>query len=435
MSRSTPTPVTQAPCADVYAYNTHGNSGYRIRRFGGGGQIVTVPLQQLMMRCWRTPGTISSYRRHHAWSDNTTLARIEDKIPTIRSQSGNRDAVVLQGISSSTEFVLLARSDVTTRISPCGVYRHWSSQRGPGVLHGEELPDVDAGEAHRPPPGSSGPRPDYGLVAPRGLPTTTGKRSDRGDRRDEVRGWAATRSSTTSSTLPRNVAWLLRQRRRGHGDENCYFEDCQVSMSFGGGGSPISLHRYEAPCEHYRGILRNNIIHYGSDVGVYMNKAADFKIYNNTLWTANGFSSIDVRFAESYGSIVNNICSDGYQLRDGGLATFATNLFNASPSLFVDQANANYHLASTATWAINQHDTTADVAYDMDWESRPSGFAGYRRHEYRTGTPHLTCSPTPGRQHARVGFAAPSLCIGCCRVGEISNPVWFYLKEPVEVVP
>jgi hypothetical protein len=122
--------------------------------------------------------------------------------------------------------------------------------------------------------------------------------------------------------------------------------------------------------------MRNNIIHTGSDVGIYMNKASNFKIYNNTLWPANGFSSIDVRYAESYGSIVNNICSEGYQLRDGGVATTATNLFNASASLFVNQAAANYHLASTATQAINQGtNTTADVAYDMDWEARPKGAA------------------------------------------------------------
>jgi hypothetical protein len=105
-----------------------------------------------------------------------------------------------------------------------------------------------------------------------------------------------------------------------------------------------------------------------------MNRAADFKLYNNTFWTDNGFSSIDIRFVESYGDIVNNICTEGYRFRDDATATLATNIWDADSSLFVDQANADYHLVSTATDAIDQGtDTTADVPYDMDWESRPKG--------------------------------------------------------------
>ena len=383
-------------CYRVYAYNTYGNSGYSNAdcETAGGGQIVTVStVQQLRDAVLAaTPGTIIELTDGtYAWSDNTTLARIEDKQNlTIRSQSGNRDAVVLQGlgISSSTEFVFkLTRSDHVTieNLTMRDVYWHCVQ-----LNEGSECFTVrnclmwDAGEGPIKSTvlGSSGPFCDYGLVDNCVIGfTTTGKRSViEGIDVIAVRGWVIkdTEFYNVIHPKPRNVAYGCFAKAASEDTviENCYFQDCQVSMSFGGGGSPISLHRYEAPCEHYRGILRNNIIHYSSDVGVYMNKAADFKIYNNTLWTANGFSSIDVRFAESYGSIINNICSDGYQLRDGGLATFATNLFNASASLFVNQAGANYHLASTATQAINQGtDTTADVAYDMDWESRPKGSA------------------------------------------------------------
>lgn len=154
-------------------------------------------------------------------------------------------------------------------------------------------------------------------------------------------------------------------------------ENCDVSFSWGGGGSPVDLHRNELPAEYYRGIMRNNIVHTTTgDVAIYINQGADFKIYNNTLWTVNGFSSMDIRFTLSYGDIVNNLCTDGYRLRDGALATFATNIWNADASYFVDQPNADYHLVSTATSAIDQGtDTSADVPYDIDWESRPKGGA------------------------------------------------------------
>jgi len=112
------------------------------------------------------------------------------------------------------------------------------------------------------------------------------------------------------------------------------------------------------------------------DIGVYINSAVDFKLYNNTLWAANGFSSIDVRFAISDGDIVNNLCTDGYRLRDGALATFATNIWNADTSYFVNQPAADYHLVSTATNAIDKGtNVSADVPTDMDGEARPKGSA------------------------------------------------------------
>jgi hypothetical protein len=383
-------------CYRVYAYNSYGNSAYSntdCETAGGGSTVTVSTVQQLRDAVLAaTPGTIIELTDGtYTWSDNTTLARIEDKQNlTIRSQSGNRDAVILkgQGISSATEFVFkLTRADYITieNLTMRDVYWH-CVQLNEGSEHFTVrncyMWDAGEGPIKSTVILNTGPFCDYGTVDNCVIGfTTTGKRSVvEGIDIIAVKGWVIknTKFYNVIHPKPRNVAYGCFAKAASEDTviENCYFQNCQVSISFGGGGSPLSLHRNGNPAEHYGGIMRNNIIHTGSDVGIYMNKASNFKIYNNTLWPANGFSSIDVRYAESYGSIINNICSEGYQLRDGGVATTATNLFNASASLFVNQAAANYHLASTATQAINQGtNTTADVAYDMDWEARPKGAA------------------------------------------------------------
>lgn len=98
----------------------------------------------------------------------------------------------------------------------------------------------------------------------------------------------------------------------------------RVGLSFGGGGTSKSIR--EEPVgdfETLNGIMRNNIImNCPGSVGIYLNKAGDTKIYNNTLFNTFG---IDVRFKESFADIRNNIISGGIRNRDGGQNTAADN--------------------------------------------------------------------------------------------------------------
>jgi hypothetical protein len=384
-------------CYRVYAYNTYGDSAYSNAdcETAGGGSVVTVSTVQELRDAVAaaTPGTIIELTDGtYAWDDNTTLVRFEDKQNiTVRSQSGNRDAVVLQGlgIDSSTEFHFkLYRSDYITieDLTMKDVYWHCVQlNQGSEYFAVRNCVMWDAGEGpikSTVEGNQTGPWCDYGLVEDCVIGyTDTGERGvvEGGDI-IAVAGWVVRNTEFYRVIHPRRnkvgYGFFAKSASEDTVIENCYFQDCEVSISFGGGGSPIEIHRNGNPSEHYRGILRNNIVHYSDDVAVYMNTAEDFKIYNNTFWTENGFSSIDIRFSASYGDIVNNICTEGYRLRDGATATLATNLFYADSSLFVDQVNADYHLVSTATDAIDQGtDTTADVPTDMDGESRPKGSA------------------------------------------------------------
>jgi len=390
-------------CYRAYAYNTYGDSDYSNVDCAtpvGGGVVVVSNMDELRAAVAAvTSGTTIEmldgvYQLDPDSYPNDTYGMLfMDKSDiTVRSQSGNREAVILQGEGISDRdtqfcFKLYNSHYVTIQdITMKDVYWH-CVQLNEGSLYFTVQNCVmwDAGEGPIKSTVTDCANPehysDFGLVE------------------DCLIGYTdyGKRTCVEGIDLIASVDWVIRDtdfiRARKKGGvgwgffakansqdtvvENCYFEECDIPLSFGGGGSSADIFRYcDTSWEHWRGILRNNVVHLTKDTGVYMNHAADYSIYNNTLWTTFKLadSSIDIRNA-SYGEIFNNICSEGYRLRDGDTqATVANNIFFADANLFVDQENADYHLVATATDAIDQGcDTTADVPYDMDWESRPKG--------------------------------------------------------------
>jgi hypothetical protein len=97
----------------------------------------------------------------------------------------------------------------------------------------------------------------------------------------------------------------------------------RIGISFGGGGS-------RSPVEHTNGIIRNNIImNCPNDLGIYVNRAAATKVYNNTLYNTLG---IDVRFPVSDAEVYNNIISGGISERDSGTAVAEHNIVTGTPA-------------------------------------------------------------------------------------------------------
>jgi len=384
----------------VYATNTYGDSAYSnvdCATPQSGEVVVVSNFQELKAAAQAaTPGTIIELLDGIYYLDNANGIMLTDKSGiTFRSQSGNREAVVLQGEGISdrgTQFTFklynchyITVQDLTMN----NVYwHHFQLNQGCNYITIQNCVMWDAGEGPIKTTVTDCANPehysDYGLVEDSVIGYTVGGK----------------RSVVEGIDLIASENWVIsncefyRAKKQGgqvgfgffckaNGAdtvvENSYFEECDIAISFGGGLAPGSVSRYcDDTWEHHRGIMRNNVVHLTQDVGIYMNDAADWKIYNNTLWSTFGAadSSIDVRNG-SYGEIFNNICAEGYRLRDGDTqATVSNNIFFADSSLFVDQANGDYHLVSTATDAIDQGcDTTADVPYDMDWESRPKGSA------------------------------------------------------------
>ena len=100
----------------------------------------------------------------------------------------------------------------------------------------------------------------------------------------------------------------------------------RVGLSFGGGGSEPAAVCEEGDCtyKHRDGVMRNNVVmNCPADAGIYVNASRDIKIFNNTIYRANG---IDVRFPQSNAEIRNNIISGGIRSRDDGAIIAENNL-------------------------------------------------------------------------------------------------------------
>ena len=86
----------------------------------------------------------------------------------------------------------------------------------------------------------------------------------------------------------------------------------RLGLSFGGGGSHQAV-------EHSNGTIRNNIImNCPADVGIYVNRAHNTRIYNNILYRTAG---IDVRYRQSTVDIRNNVMSGRIKDRNDGSHT------------------------------------------------------------------------------------------------------------------
>lgn len=94
-------------------------------------------------------------------------------------------------------------------------------------------------------------------------------------------------------------------------------EGVRIGLSLGGGGTGNQFCRDGAcAAEHTDGIIRNNIIlNCSKDVGIYLSKAADTRVYNNLLYNNLG---IDVRFPASSARVINNVISGRVKSREGG---------------------------------------------------------------------------------------------------------------------
>ena len=174
----------------------------------------------------------------------------------------------------------------------------------------------------------------------------------------------------------------------------------RVGLSLGGGGTGTSSCR-DGDCsvEHRGGIIRDNIIMNCPDVGIYLNRARDTKIYNNTLYQTLG---IDVRFSTSTADIRNNILDGRILDRDGGTSTVADNLIASEgawfgawfggrdfATWFVDPARIDFTLANGAR-IVDRGAALADVGDDFCGRARDDGRPDLGAIEYGAARP---CDP------------------------------------------
>jgi hypothetical protein len=141
--------------------------------------------------------------------------------------------------------------------------------------------------------------------------------------------------------------------------------DCARGVGFGLGesGNGTSRAYDDDPCPgasfvgHYDGIIRNNAIvgsdpalfgsQSGFDSGVALEQACGAVVVHNTVVaTEPPFVSMEYRFGNTSATIANNLVTHDIVQRDGGQAELQGNLQGVDTSGFVDIAGNDLHLSS-----------------------------------------------------------------------------------------
>jgi hypothetical protein len=152
---------------------------------------------------------------------------------------------------------------------------------------------------------------------------------------------------------------------RGTLVEHNLIVDCDRGIGFGLGDRP-----------HHQGIIRNNMVYVTRDVGIGLESCDGAQVTHNTVYAENYPQAIEYRFTASRGNrIINNLCYGLVISRDGGTAEALANIENAAFAWFVDTRNGNLRLASAIAAVIDQGLVQGSAAQDFDCEARPKGSA------------------------------------------------------------
>jgi hypothetical protein len=329
---------------------------------------------------------------------------------TLRSASGDREAVVLDGDYVTTEIVQIVASDVTIAdLTLREAYHHpihvMSSEGGDTtgtLIYNVHI--VDPGEqAIKINPAATGAYPDGGVVACSHIELTEGGRPHirnncytGGIDAHQARGWRIHDNLIAGFWCPNGLSehgihlWrgcrdtivernILRNNARGIG----------FGLATGGDGRSYP----DDPCpdasgyvDHYGGVIRNNVVfagdgdlfgsQHGFDCGICLWNACGALVAHNTVAsTLAPFSSIEWRYPNTDPDLINNLVTHNLIARDGAAASTSGNLPGAPLSLFVDGAGGDLHLVPTAAEAIDQVAAPAGVVDDVDGDPRPIGAA------------------------------------------------------------
>jgi hypothetical protein len=167
-------------------------------------------------------------------------------------------------------------------------------------------------------------------------------------------------SLTTTLAGPAILAWY--QSTNTIVERNRIIE-CDFGISFGN-----SAH---GSVSHTGGIIKNNfILGYAlSDFGIGLAYAPDAKVIHNSIYSPGGWPySIEARFTETSDCEIMNNFSDEeiWDNRDGASCTLTTNITTATAADFVNAAEGDLHLTPAAVSAIDAGTSTPDRTTDID---------------------------------------------------------------------
>ena len=327
---------------------------------------------------------------------------------TLRSASGNREAVILDGDYETTEIITIAASNVT--IADLTIRR--------AATHPVHVVSTDLGSAdnaliynlHIVDPRQQAIKinphearlyfTDDGMVACSHIEMTDAGRTQvsgcytGGVDAHEVRGWTIRDNLVEGFWCELGLSEHAIHMWRGSRDtlvERNQLNNNARGIGFGLDENGVGRTYADNPCPsaeggyvgHYGGIVRNNFVfvnrselftsEYGFDCGICLWQACDARVLHNSVAsTLAPFSSIEWRYDRSNIDIINNLVT--HNLRDrGGTVRLSSNLEYQPLNVFVDGVNGDLHLSQTATDAINMGDeNVADYCRDdFDRDLRP----------------------------------------------------------------
>ncbi len=180
------------------------------------------------------------------------------------------------------------------------------------------------------------------------------------------------------NVIERNLVVCEWKLRNGPGET--------VGLSLGGGGTGIAYRREGGASgfEQIGGVIRDNLVAFCSDDGIYVNRSARSVIDHNTLLDTAG---IDVRFVESSATVTRNIVDGAIRQRDGGMlrakdndSPFLLGLYvGMHPQRGLYRDPASLDLAwRTAPASVAETESRADLCGQRrGGEARPGSFEDF----------------------------------------------------------
>jgi len=379
------------------------------------GPIVEVfPAQASQLRgivaAARTGATILLHDGVYDLTHGDAADRLSFDTPgvVLRSASGKREAVVLEGGYGTNELVTIQASDVVIAdLTIARAFDHPVHISGPSgqpivgvILHNLVVEDPGQ-QAIKINPIDDG-FVDDGVVecsliklTAAGRPHIRGKCYTGGIDAHRAWGWVVRRNRVEGfwcdEGLSEHGIHFWNASRDTIVEENVIL-DCARGVGFGlreAGGSrdyPDDPYPKVGYMGHIDGMIRNNFIAAGEpglfaseagfDTGIGLEQAHGAEVHHNSVASTQtpSSSSIEWRWSNTLAEISNNVATSLLKPRDGGAAALVTNLENAPLNWFSAIANGDLHLTVIAQPAIDGGTPlspgTADA--DIDLESRDS---------------------------------------------------------------
>jgi hypothetical protein len=330
---------------------------------------------------------------------------------TLRSASGNREAVILDGNYITTEIIQIVASGVTIAdltlrealYHPVHVMSTTQSNTHDTLLYNIHI--LDPGQqAIKINPVDSTHFADDGEIACSTIEMTTAGRLHVQDNcytggidAHAARNWLVRDNSIQgfwcAQGLSEHAVHFWKNSRDTRVERNILLDNAR-GVGFGLQEGEAARTYADDPCpqaggspvDHFGGLIVNNFIaaaqpgllasEAGFDCGICLWYACSVSVLHNSVYAVETRSaSIEWRFAVTSASILNNLASHDLLERDGASAVLAGNLSGAPAGWFADPASGDLHLTNTGQAAIDQAAPLPAVRDDIDLQPRPQGLS------------------------------------------------------------